>query len=289
MRASVIIPTHNRPAVLARILTILTNEIERDGLAGEVEIVVADDASEPPARDALPANLRQLDSRILKVVRLPVNEGASAARNAGVENSSGAVLIFLDDDIVPADDYISSTLEEHRRYPEILILNANLRPLRDDIYSRFWFYYYALTFNRPGDLYEVAMLASGNSSIKRSVLSLENPLFDISLPTREDFDLYLRLKARGIAAWKSDRILAYNDCRSSLRGFITQRLHYADGQQHLLAKYDAELLNDENRRRGVPPNWRFAHLYLALAFAHTMAGFQRRLRQLWMTARPRVT
>ena len=283
MRASVIIPTHNRPDALARILTTLTNEIARGGLAGEVEIVVADDASEPPAFEALPSHLRQLDSGILKVVRLPVNRGASAARNAGVENSAGELLIFLDDDIVPADDYLGATLEEHLHHPEILVLNANLRPLRDDIYSRFWFYYYASTFNRPGDLYQVAMLASGNSSLKRSVLSLENPLFDTALPTREDFDLYLRLKARGIEAWKSDHILAYNDCRSSLRGFITQRLHYADGQQHLLAKYDAELLNDENRRRQVPRNWRFAHLYLALGLAHRIAG----LRQ--MIARPRVS
>jgi glycosyltransferase involved in cell wall biosynthesis len=280
LQLSVIIPTRNRPKLLARILMTLTREIERYDLADRVEIVVVDDGSVPPVADALPDQSRTTGELALKMVRNSEQRGASAARNTGVDHSVGEVLVFIDDDIVPAEDYLRATIDVHHQHPEILVLNGNLRPLRDDVYSRFWFYYYASTFNRPGELYQVAMLASGNCSIKRSLLSSENPLFDPALLTREDFDLYLRLKDRGIPAYKSDRILAFNDCRDSLVGFITQRLRYSEGQRQLLAKYDSDLLNRESRLRRVPTNWRFLHLYLALRVAHRAVEVGARFRQI---------
>jgi glycosyltransferase involved in cell wall biosynthesis len=246
----------------------LALEVERYDLADRVEIVVVDDGSTPPVTDALPDQLRTRRHLALKIVRISEQRGASAARNAGVDHSVGEVLAFIDDDIVPAENYIRATIDVHYQHPEILVLNGNLLPLRDNVYSRFWFYYYASTFNRPGELYHVTMLASGHCSIKRSLLGIENPLFDPALLTREDFDLYLRLKDRGIPTYKSDRILAFNDCRDSLFGFITQRLRYAEGQRQLLAKYDSDLLSSESRLRRVPMNWRFLHLYLALQVAH---------------------
>ena len=279
VQVSVIIPTRNRPDSLSRILTILTREVKCCNLADRVEIVVVDDASEPPVTDALPAHNLATGSRTVRIVRIPEHRGASAARNAGVDNSAGAVLIFLDDDIVPAEDYIRATIDVHRIHPEILVLNGNLRPLRNDVYSRFWFYYYASTFNRPGELYPVAMLASGNCSIKRSLLSIENPLFDPSLPTREDFDLYLRLKLRGVPIYKSDRILALNDCRNSLAGFISQRLRYAEGQRHLLAKHSHELLS-QSQLKQAPRNWRFLHLNLALRLAQLAVGISDRIQRM---------
>lgn len=286
MQVSVIIPTRNRPDSLARILMTLTREVERYDLADRVEIVVVDDASEPPVTDALPNHYRTTSRRTLRIVRIPEHRGAAAARNVGVDHCVGEVLVFLDDDIVPAEDYLRATIDVHHHHPEILVLNGNLRPLRNDVYSRFWFYYYASTFNQPGELYRVAMLASGNCSIKRSLLSIENPPFDPSLPTREDFDLYLRLKARGIPTYKSDRILALNDCRNSLGGFISQRLRYAEGQRHLLAKHGSELLRSESQLRQVPRNWRFLHLYVALRLARGAVGAGERIQQILRLRRP---
>ena len=273
MQVSVIIPTHNRAAALDRILAILLREIGQHGLTGHVEIVVVDDASEPPAVVALLERYHASLGETLKVVRMEKNRGASAARNLGVEHSGGELLVFIDDDIVPADDYLRAVIEVHRSAPEKLVLNARLLPLRKDVYSRFWFYYYSSTFDKPGDLYQVPMLASGNCSIKRAVVSIENPLFDPALPTQEDFDLYLRLKARGIPVYMAKRILAFNDCRNSLLGFIVQRLRYAEGQQCLLRKYSREVLRSESDSRKAPINWRFLHLYLAFSIVqHTLAA-----------------
>ena len=55
------------------------------------------------------------------------------------------------------------------------------------------------------------MLASGHFALKREVLDrLGEPLFDAALQRREDFDLYLRLRARGVEVYKCDRIVAFS-------------------------------------------------------------------------------
>lgn len=65
-------------------------------VTGELEVVVVDDAS----TDDTPAVLRGLAARDQRVrpVSLPSAAGAAAARNAGIEATTGSWIAFLDDD-----------------------------------------------------------------------------------------------------------------------------------------------------------------------------------------------
>ena len=81
MQASVVIPTRNRPTALARILGKFILEIDRYALADRVEIVVVDDACEPPVTALLREDYQRHAS--LKIVRQQIHGGCSAARNAG--------------------------------------------------------------------------------------------------------------------------------------------------------------------------------------------------------------
>ena len=83
---SVIIPTHDRPHLLAR-------AVESARAAGiDVEIIVVDDAS----IDETATICRQLKD--IKYVRLERNQGVAGARNVGILASSGKYIAFLDDD-----------------------------------------------------------------------------------------------------------------------------------------------------------------------------------------------
>ncbi|MBA3731192.1 MAG: glycosyltransferase [Gammaproteobacteria bacterium] len=70
---------------------------------GDVEVVVVDDASDPPVRLA--------PHRRLKLIRLDANRGHAAARNIGARAAAGAWLTFLDDDDQLLPDMVAVSLE----------------------------------------------------------------------------------------------------------------------------------------------------------------------------------
>jgi glycosyltransferase involved in cell wall biosynthesis len=237
--------------------------------------LVVDDGSDPACVAAVRAYIAGENHPFVSHIELPHNRGAGAARNAGALKSRGSILAFLDDDIVPAEDYVRAVIEAHERHPDALVINGNLRAMRQDIYSDFWFYYYSAVFNRPGEeFFPVRMLASGHFTIKRSVMACENPLFDPSLTSREDFDLYLRLRKRGIRSYKDDRILAFIDTRSTLVGFLKQRLWYGRGQEQLIAKHGTTVLLQAQTI--VPLNLRHAHLHMLVRLTRTVVRIFRR-------------
>src|SRR5690606_28368535 len=163
--------------------------------------------------------------------------------------------------ILPGPGYLRETIAFHRSHPDVLVVNGTLRPLRDDVYSRFWFHLYDATFNRPGQqVYRVPMLSSGHFSLKRRVLDLEHPLFDGTLQHCEDEDLHLRLERRGVPTWKCDAILAFNDCRRTLPAFVRQYVGYELGRRRLAAKHGRSVSRASAARRPIRREWRFLHL-----------------------------
>jgi glycosyltransferase involved in cell wall biosynthesis len=278
---SIIIPTYNRYRQLVRTVDALVSEILNHELADSVEVLIVNDGSEAEVAGRVRGYVVRQGHSFLRYLALPENRGASAAANAGVQASHGELLAFIDDDIVPAGDYIRAIIRAHERHREALVINGNLRPLRDDQYSGFWFYYYNAVFNRPGEeFYTVKMLASGHCSMKRSLLDVENPLFDTSLTARQDYDLYLRLEKRGIPVYKDDSIVAFNDCRSTLYAFLKQRLWYTRGQEQLVAKHGAALIAEKQANYVVPPNKKYLHLYILLRLARKTLKLYTGMRQL---------
>src|SRR5690242_12522755 len=89
LSVSVIIPTFNRAALVTQAIDSALSQTHAPD-----EIVVVDDGS----TDATPELLAQYGPTI-RVVRQE-NRGRSAARNAGIQNSRGDLILFLDSDDV---------------------------------------------------------------------------------------------------------------------------------------------------------------------------------------------
>ena len=90
-RISVVIPTHNRPELLAKLIRSCMSQ------AQDVEILVMDDASSPPTEEMIRRDFPQVIYAREEVSRGPVFQ-----RNKGAMLARGEFLFTLDDDVIPA-------------------------------------------------------------------------------------------------------------------------------------------------------------------------------------------
>ena len=97
---SVIVVTHNRRDDLAECLTPLTPELldSRDA-----EVIVVDDAS----KDGTSAMLAQRFPWV-SCIRNETNTGPASARNIAAAQARGNLLVFLDSDAVPGDNWLDT-------------------------------------------------------------------------------------------------------------------------------------------------------------------------------------
>ena len=95
-RVSFVIPTKNRPEGVRCAVTSVLAALPEDG-----EVIVVDDASDPPATHAL----REVTDPRMTLYVNPGPHGPSAARNFGVRQTQAPVLMFLDDDDLLVEDY----------------------------------------------------------------------------------------------------------------------------------------------------------------------------------------
>lgn len=101
---SVVMPTHNRPALLLEAVQSLGRQRIDD-----FEIIVVDDASTPPV-DA--ASLSAAAGRPVQVLRHDTPRGGAASKSAGIGQARGRWIAFLDDDDLLADDHLQTLASE---------------------------------------------------------------------------------------------------------------------------------------------------------------------------------
>lgn len=117
----VVIPAHNAAAFLGECLDSVVAQ------AGplQLDIVVVDDGSTDQTADVARAH------ESVRVIRLGVNQGPSAARNAGIAATRGEFVAFLDaDDLWPAGS-IAARVEVLQRHPAAALVFGDCRQFDD--------------------------------------------------------------------------------------------------------------------------------------------------------------
>ncbi|WP_436935631.1 glycosyltransferase [Halovenus marina] len=110
---TVIITTYNRPTYLPKAV-----ESVRTQTYDPVELVVVDDHSTEPAQPIVTeADLSSLQN--VECIRHEENRGANAARNTGIEASSGEYIAFLDDDDRWHPEKITRQVEAFERTDDV--------------------------------------------------------------------------------------------------------------------------------------------------------------------------
>jgi glycosyltransferase involved in cell wall biosynthesis len=113
---SVIIPTHNRAALLPRTLESLARQTLP---ASDYELIVVADG----CTDGTMQILRSWKAPYaLTSIEQTPGRGAAAARNAGAARASADLLIFLDDDMEASPQLLSEHVRSHRQRPGCVVL-----------------------------------------------------------------------------------------------------------------------------------------------------------------------
>jgi hypothetical protein len=111
---SLIIPTRQRTASLARLLDSLVATAEHPG---SLEVVLVVDADDEPSR-----TFRHPTFSLIRVI-VPPGQTMGALNSAGYEASSGEFLMLLNDDVVArTPGWDSQILRRLRRYPDGIVL-----------------------------------------------------------------------------------------------------------------------------------------------------------------------
>ncbi|SMX31162.1 glycosyltransferase [Actibacterium lipolyticum] len=123
-RISVVICTFNGARTLPRLLEHLKS-VESVGL--EVEIIFVDNASTDETAQIL-ANAHLPWPTVIKEEPRP---GKSYALNTGIAAATGSLVVFADDDILPAPTWLRAYYEAARNLPEVIAFAGQVRPRWD--------------------------------------------------------------------------------------------------------------------------------------------------------------
>lgn len=183
---SAIVSTCDRAGLLSGALdSVLAQDGVGEGF--DLEVIVVDDASTDATSDVVACYPS------VRYVRLPERRGASAARNAGVAASRGRYIAFLDDDDLWLPGKLRLQVPALAAHPEAGAVYSHviargdgpdsLRPTEANPHSGAVF----LALLRGNVLGGVLRFL-----IRRAALDVAGS-FDETVPTGEDYDLWLRL------------------------------------------------------------------------------------------------
>jgi GT2 family glycosyltransferase len=219
---SVVIATYRRPALLAICLQALARQsYARD----RFEVIVVDDDGGLREDDVLGPLRGQPDIHLLQ----PGHQGVSGARNTGAAHARGAHLYFLDDDALPAPDYLAKLEARIERHPGALIVG----PVGDANPANIWSaasqaQLDAVTsyYNRPGK--QASFGTGGNMCVPAEPYHAIGG-FDAGLQYGEDREFLDRWLRRGHAFIHAPELLVSHRHPTKLHDFWRRNRGYGRG------------------------------------------------------------
>ena len=253
---SVVIPAFNCADYVAEAIeSVLAQTYQK------IEIVVVDDGSTDRTSDVL----KKYDSKIRLITQ--INKGVAAARNAGAEEASGELIVFLDADDVLFPEMVAKQGALFWRSPELGMAIAGweiVTQLGEPISQvKLWQYRPTLDLE-TAVLYKPARPSA--TMLRRSWVTRVNG-FDCNLSSAEDLDFLLRVMAAGCeAVWLPEVLASYRQHEGSLmtKGEdLLTNTHEVMTRFFQMAGLPSDICQLKQQERYQSLNWLGAKMYFA--------------------------
>ena len=203
------VPTHNRPGLLA---ATLRSVVSQGGV--RLSVVVVDDGSDDPG--AVQNVVTRLGDDRVRLVRYRLPGGLSAARNAGAQEATSDWLAFCDDDDLWAPLKLAAQLDAARRADAAWVYAGNVTV---DEHLRVVAGAPPLP---PGDMVATlerwnAVPAGSSNVVIRSDVFAQVGGFDPWLRSAGDWDLWIKLARAGSPAWVRHPLVAFRHHPGAMR------------------------------------------------------------------------
>jgi GT2 family glycosyltransferase len=192
---SVVVPTHDRPRALARLVAALTHGT---WLPSRMELVIVADG----CSDATLSDMDAIDAPFpIRTLEVTPARGAAAARNRGASAARGDLLLFVDDDIEPLPGMIAAHVCAHEGQHEQVIMGPPL-PVRsaspdlNQLSQWAWWHDRFAAFRSPHHRFSFTDVFTGILSLHTARFHALGG-FDESLACREDHEFGARALAAG--------------------------------------------------------------------------------------------
>lgn len=217
MKLSIIIATHARPDSLARLIASLKPQLR----PSRSELIIADNGTPGPT---------QLDDEDTVTAHIhDPRAGKCRVQNVAVKRAGGDVLIFLDDDLVVAKDYVDQVERFFTYHPEFAAMKGRILPLEDPhkIAGVNWVYLDLPLVDHGNEIIEVRGVLGANMAFMADALRAVGP-FDERLGPgaaghEEETEMSARLRRMGYHIGYSPNAVVYHEvdpARASRARFI---------------------------------------------------------------------
>ena len=231
---SVVIAAYNRADSVTQLLQLFATQTLP---ADDFEVIVVDDGSAVPVAPVL----ELLDLPFSLTVLRQTNAGPAAARNTGILQSRGRIIVIIDDDMRIGPEFLSAHLAAHNAAPHRVVLGRLLHPenrdlplferMQIDLLDRM-----AARAENGGRLRGGDMYTGNVSFLKTDYLEVGG--FDPALRLSEDLELGLRLDQRGAEfVLSNDAWARHESDHASLKKWMKRSVTYGTNDLRVAQKH----------------------------------------------------
>jgi glycosyltransferase involved in cell wall biosynthesis len=212
MKISIIVPTYNRKELsLACAGALCAQTYPRCSY----EVIFIDDGSPDGTYEALESRYGD-EGGFFRVLRQD-NKGPAAARNYGVSVALGDIILFTDDDCLPAPNWVDKHLEWFDRHPDYAGAGGLIRRKRDSLIGRF--IDVSESMMHPGKGEDAYYLITANAGYRKKAFEAVGGFDErITWPGGEDPDLSRKIVEWGGKLGRNFEAMIEHEHRDTLSG-----------------------------------------------------------------------
>lgn len=216
--ASVVVVTKNRSRLLKRCLSKV-----KDQTMSHFQLIVVDDNSKdetPLVVNAFSEEFKKSkeDSQMIYLTTSPQASGLTNGRNLGILSSSSDIIVFTDDDAIPARDWLARIFELFDTDERIAGVRGKIVPITAHFVSTELARFYSLS----DQIKDIKFLVGGNMAIRKSVF-LKVGMFDPGLLHFEEQELSARILLKGFRIVYTPYAIVRHDYTAGIIHFLKKK------------------------------------------------------------------